>query len=165
MKIKKLLFVAVAVVGGTLFSKAANAQAFAEIQLYEDNFGDLSSPCGVFGSIAATQPANVNNPYYSIALGGTANLKNFLLHPTASFTSINDRARSGRLSGTAGRSVTVFDSPDGKTNDDYTVIEFKTTVTGYYLDTFEKNYEDSNVKVTYVRKNGLDGKVSAIRIQ
>lgn len=119
----------------------------------------------VFGSIAATQPANANNPYYSIALGGTANLKDFLLHPTASFTSINDRARSGKVSGTAGRTITVFDSPDGKTNDDYTVIQFKTTVTGYYLDTFEKNYEDSNVKVTYVRKNGLDGKVSAIRIQ
>lgn len=163
MKIKNLLFVAVAVIGGTLFSKAANAQTFAEIQLYENNFGDISHPCGVFGT--ATQPPRVNNPFYTLALGGTANLKNYLLNPGSTFTSINDRARSGKLSGSAGRTITVYDSPDAKTNDDYTVVQFKTTVTNYYLDTFEKNYEDSNVKVTYVRKNGLDGKVSAIRFQ
>ncbi|PIG99321.1 hypothetical protein CS542_05180 [Pedobacter sp. IW39] len=54
-----------------------------------------------------------NNPYYSIALGGTANLKDFLLHPTASFTSINDRARSGKFL-VLRKNYYCFDSPDGK---------------------------------------------------
>ncbi|MDN3548791.1 hypothetical protein [Mucilaginibacter aquaedulcis] len=78
----------------------------------------------------------------------------------------NDEARSMALQGvTAGRTIQLYDSPDGSKSDDWVEILIKQDIHSfdlYELDTFEQSYEDAYVKVTYHAHNGLDGKVSNI---
>jgi hypothetical protein len=77
----------------------------------------------------------------------------------------NDEARSVKLLNVRTRSViSVFDSPSGSTTDDFCVIQVKRSAPEYTVGTFERSYEDEYVLVSYARKNGLDGKVSRIRI-
>jgi hypothetical protein len=77
----------------------------------------------------------------------------------------NDEARSVKLLDVRpGCVISVFDSPDGKTNDDFCIIQVKRGAPEYTVATFERSYEDEYVLVSYARKNGLDGKVSRIRI-
>jgi hypothetical protein len=77
----------------------------------------------------------------------------------------NDEARSVKLlNARTGCIVSVFDSPGGSTTDDFCVIQVKRSSPEYSVDTFERSYEDDYVLVSYARKNGLDGKVSRIRI-
>jgi hypothetical protein len=80
----------------------------------------------------------------------------------------NDETRSLRMCGmVAGRAILIFDSPSAATNDDWTEILIKKAIPGtdyYQLDSYEHSYEDEYVKVTYHADNGLDGKVSYMRI-
>ena len=77
----------------------------------------------------------------------------------------NDEARSMKLLQVrVGAVIIVYDSPDGKLNDDYCVIRVKRSSPEYTVGTFERSYDDEYVTVSYARKNGLDGKVSRIRI-
>ncbi len=78
----------------------------------------------------------------------------------------NDEARSSKLMLVReGATITVFDDPDGSKEDDYCVIRVKKPSPEYTVNSFERSYEDEYVIVSYVRKNGLDGKVSRIKIE
>jgi len=77
----------------------------------------------------------------------------------------NDEIRSCKLYGVRpGCEITVFDSPDGSTSDDFSIINVKRVSPEYTIDTFERSYEDEYVVVSFIRNNGLDGKISRIRI-
>lgn len=77
----------------------------------------------------------------------------------------NDEARSVVLRDIPkGTVFTVYDSPDGKTNDDYTRVEAKRFIPRATVGTFERSYQNSDVKVTFYRDNGLNGKVSRVNI-
>ena len=87
----------------------------------------------------------------------------------------NDEARSLRIGKTASANtrITVFDSPSGSQDDDYTVIEVVNPNfmedQGYCLRSFEQNFDTPNANqgifVDYFRHNGLDGKVSRVRVE
>ncbi len=80
----------------------------------------------------------------------------------------NDEARSVVLHNVrAGAVLTVYDSPDGKKQDDWTRIEVKKQVLSYEIKSFDgQPMEDDVVKVNPHpdNNNGLDGKVSRIEI-
>ncbi|MFY0541978.1 hypothetical protein [Nannocystis pusilla] len=77
----------------------------------------------------------------------------------------NDEIRSLKLYGVrAGAEIRLFDDPNGAMTDDFCIINVKRAVPEYVVDTFERSYEDDTVIVTFIRNNGLDGKVSRIRI-
>lgn len=77
----------------------------------------------------------------------------------------NDEARSAKLLNVrVGAVITVYDSPDGSTNDDFCVIRVKKSSPEYTVATFERSYDDEYVSVSFARNNGLDGKVSRIRV-
>jgi hypothetical protein len=77
----------------------------------------------------------------------------------------NDEARSMVLHGVRkGAIITVYDNPDGRRNDDFCVVRVKKRSVEYTIRTFERSYDDEYVSVSYIRDNGLDGKVSRIRI-
>ena len=63
-----------------------------------------------------------------------------------------------------GAEIRLYDSPDGATNDDFCIINVKRPSPEYIVATFERTFEDEYVRVTFIRNNGLDGKVSRIRI-
>jgi len=78
----------------------------------------------------------------------------------------NDEVRSMKLRGIAkGTRISLYDSQSGATNDDYAIIDIKRDIgfdEAVTVGSFEKSYENSDVKVLYSRNNGLDGKVSRI---
>lgn len=77
----------------------------------------------------------------------------------------NDEASSLELINVrAGATISVYDSSDGTPSDDYTVIYVKQFFPSYIVFHFEGSWEDEWVKVTHFHKNGLNGKVSAIRV-
>lgn len=86
----------------------------------------------------------------------------------------NDEARSAKLIHVRkGCKITVFNDPEGKTDDDYCIIEtLKEIPFEHIVRTFEKSYDDEYVRVSYTEVGGgwpwntagLDGKVSRIRI-
>ena len=77
----------------------------------------------------------------------------------------NDEARSIVLySLNAGHKLTVYDNPDGKKNDDWTEIIVKRDIKRKVINTFQRSFEDSDVRVIYHKDNGLDGKVSRAEI-
>ncbi|MBS0027782.1 hypothetical protein ACTJJ0_03890 [Chitinophaga sp. 22321] len=77
----------------------------------------------------------------------------------------NDEIRSCKLYGVRpGCEITVYDSPDGSMSDDFSIINVKRVSPEYTVDTFERSYEDDYVVVSFIRNNGLDGKVSRIKI-
>jgi hypothetical protein len=77
----------------------------------------------------------------------------------------NDEARSVRIwYATPGTVITVYDDPGGKENDDWARI----TVYGdgdFTIGTFEKSVRTDNYVVEYHHKNGLDGKVSHVKVE
>jgi len=160
---KKILFIFAAVMCVTLFSRSVKAQGNYSIVLYEDNYETTSDlyTSGTFGS-GPTVKKNKNS-YYNVGIGYRANLKKYKVYEfVTNSSSLNDRARSAKIYSDGPITFTVYDSPDAKTNDDYAVIRVKTAVNGFYISTFEKNYNDDNISVTYYSKNGLDGKVSSL---
>ncbi|MCX4219219.1 MULTISPECIES: hypothetical protein [Pseudomonas] len=80
----------------------------------------------------------------------------------------NDEARSLELRGIAkGTRLSVYDSSGGNTSDDYTFVDVKRDIginESVKLGSFEANFESADIKVTHVRNNGLDGKISRISI-
>lgn len=77
----------------------------------------------------------------------------------------NDEARSMVLLDVpAGSVLRVYDSPEGKTEDDWTEVVTKVDVDRLVVGTFERSYEDASVRVTSHRNNGLDGKVSLVEV-
>ena len=77
----------------------------------------------------------------------------------------NDEIRSAKIYGVRqGCEIGVYDSPDGATNDDFCIINVKRETPEYTINTFERSYEDEYVVVTFIRNNGLDGKISRIKI-
>ena len=76
----------------------------------------------------------------------------------------NDEARSIKFwNFSPGQVVTVFDSPSGSTNDDFTVFRFFSGVdTTEQAPTFERDFTSSDFTQTFNEDNGLDGKVSSV---
>lgn len=78
----------------------------------------------------------------------------------------NDEARSMVLSlAPAGAEISLFDSPDCRTNDDFTIVRVKRDVFVKTIGSFQRSFDDDDVEVDYHRDNGLDGKVSCVRIR
>ena len=59
----------------------------------------------------------------------------------------------------------MCDDPDGDIGDDWTEIKVKMLFTSKVIGTFEHSYANDYVEVTYHTHNGLDGKVSRIKIE
>ncbi|PSL44184.1 hypothetical protein CLV51_10649 [Chitinophaga niastensis] len=77
----------------------------------------------------------------------------------------NDEIRSAKIYDVRpGCEIRVYDSPDGATNDDFCIVNVKRPIPEYVIGTFERTYEDEFVRVTFIRNNGLDGKISRIRV-
>jgi hypothetical protein len=84
----------------------------------------------------------------------------------------NDEARSLRVltSAKRGTQVRVYDSPDGRTDDDYAIINIldpaRFEENGLCLRSFQEERNDTGrgITLTYVPKNGLDGKVSRVKV-
>ncbi|HEY9261047.1 hypothetical protein [Chitinophaga sp.] len=77
----------------------------------------------------------------------------------------DDAIRSAKLFDVRpGAEIRVYDSPDGTMNDDFCIVNVKRPSPEYIVGTFERSYEDEYVRVTFIRNNGLDGKVSRIQI-
>jgi phosphatidylserine/phosphatidylglycerophosphate/cardiolipin synthase-like enzyme len=74
----------------------------------------------------------------------------------------NDEARSMLIhDAPAGKVIRFYDDPDGDSgDDDWTEVLVKRPVARTYVDTFERSFEDDDVRVIYHRDNGLDGKIS-----
>jgi hypothetical protein len=78
----------------------------------------------------------------------------------------NDEARSCILMDvTRGTVISVYDSPSASTSDDYTTITALDNISQLVLSTFEQSFSNSQVAVTYNKDNGLDGKVSYVKVQ
>jgi hypothetical protein len=77
----------------------------------------------------------------------------------------NDEARSATLVNIKkGATITLYDSPSGSANDDWTTIVAKKDIGTLTIDSFEANRSDDAVDVTHIRNNGLDGKVSYVEL-
>lgn len=77
----------------------------------------------------------------------------------------NDEIRSAKLQDVRpGCVIRVYDNPDGKEDDDWCTVTVKKTHPGYIVGSFQENLDDDYVKVQWVKYNGLDGKISRIKI-
>ena len=82
----------------------------------------------------------------------------------------NDEARSVVLYHVKpGTRIYIYDSPKSKEEDrkedDWTEIKVKKYIAKVVIESFEKNRDEDDVYVKYHRKNGLDGKVSYIKVE
>lgn len=81
----------------------------------------------------------------------------------------NDEARSLLILGIAkpGTRIRVYDSPGADLTDDYAIIDILSNLPaeGVCVSTFEQSVAGSGYRMSYVRKNGLDGKISHVRVQ
>ena len=81
----------------------------------------------------------------------------------------NDEARSLLITGFAkpGTRVKVYDSPTADTTDDYAVIDILPDVPpeGACVGTFEQSVIRPGFRISYIRKDGLDGKISHVTVQ
>lgn len=80
----------------------------------------------------------------------------------------NDEAKSLTLSGVKkGTRITLSDDADGSRDDDYMVIDVKRDIgikEHVLVPSFESDYDNSAYRAIFVRKNGLNGKMSRIVI-
>jgi hypothetical protein len=75
----------------------------------------------------------------------------------------NDEVRSLVLYDVrAGQMLRLYDHPDGNTRDDWVEIIVKRRISQKLIATFERSFEDADVRVIFHRHNGLDGKVSRL---
>ncbi|HLO86438.1 MAG TPA: hypothetical protein VK203_15770 [Nostocaceae cyanobacterium] len=81
----------------------------------------------------------------------------------------NDEARSLLITGFAkpATRIKVYDSPSADTTDDYAVIDILPDLPpeGSCVSTFEQSTIRPGFRMSYVRKDGLDGKISHVTIQ
>jgi len=77
----------------------------------------------------------------------------------------NEAIRSAKLYGVrAGCELSMFDSPDGSTHDNFCIVNVKRDSPEYTVNSFERSYEDEYVVVTYIRENGQDETIQWIKI-
>jgi len=77
----------------------------------------------------------------------------------------DDTIRSAKIYNVRpGCEIRLFDSASGNMSDDFCIVNVKRNAPEYTLDSFERSYEDEYVRVTFIRNDGLDGKISRIRI-
>lgn len=130
---------------------------------------------GVFFAISTNANAQSGTLTFKEGLSGTQNTvatitdapgQNFNLKEKTPYNiGANDEAKSLILQNVrVGATISVFDSPTGSLGDDYCIITVKSLVSSITVSSFETSYEDANIKVDYRRDNGLNGKVSAIRV-
>ncbi|HEX8617795.1 MAG TPA: phospholipase D-like domain-containing protein, partial [Thermoanaerobaculia bacterium] len=74
----------------------------------------------------------------------------------------NDEARSMLIhDAPAGKVIRFYDDPYGRyQDDDWTEVIVKRPISRKYIGTFERSFEDADVRVIFHRDNGLDGKIS-----
>ncbi|MFK3799791.1 hypothetical protein [Pseudomonas sp. NPDC088444] len=81
----------------------------------------------------------------------------------------NDEARSLSLSGIAkGTRISLYDSANGNREDDHMIIDVTRDIglrEKVVVGSFEQNRTTDAYKATYIRNNGLNGKVSRIEIK
>lgn len=81
---------------------------------------------------------------------------------------VNDDIKSAVLTNVpAGTKITLYDDPKGRRNkDDYIEIWVHKFVASYTINDFERSIGDRNsaVQIHYGKDNGLNGKVSYIRL-
>jgi chitodextrinase len=81
----------------------------------------------------------------------------------------NDEARSLVLRGIAsGSRLTVYDSPEGNRQDDYSIIDVKRDIglnERIVVNSFERTQNTDDYSVRHFNNNGLDGKISRIHIE
>lgn len=75
----------------------------------------------------------------------------------------NDEARSAKLLHMRqGMRLRVFDNPDMETSDDWALINIKQDFDSETINTFEKNENEPNYRITFFKDDGgLDGKISS----
>ena len=78
----------------------------------------------------------------------------------------NDEIRSAKLQDVRpGCVIKVYDDPSGSTGDDWCIVTVKQSHPGYIVGSFQENVDDAYVKVQYIKDNGLDGKISRIKVE
>lgn len=78
----------------------------------------------------------------------------------------NDEIKSLRLqSVTPGTIIRLYDNPDAKTNDDWVEIKVKQLKPEIIIDNLEENRNPSDYQQKFHRVNGLNGKVSHIKVR
>jgi len=142
-----------------IFSDLVNiygSDSSSNIQLYEGNYGSQDFVCQINAFQKTEFSFKDSRNYYKCT---------------------NDEARSLVLNNVrAGTTITVYDTSDANTKDDWTTIYVKKTSARQVIGTFERSFQNEYVKVTYHKaigkdgwfkyyKPGLDGKVSRIKIQ
>jgi hypothetical protein len=63
-----------------------------------------------------------------------------------------------------GCAIALYHSPDGDKNDDYCIVNVKKSSPEYTVNSFERNYEDDYVVVSYSKIAGVYGQISRIKI-
>lgn len=77
----------------------------------------------------------------------------------------NDEARSVILSDIPAKAnVRIYDSPSCSTSDDWTEIKTTSFIPSLTIASFETSFSRCGVSVTHHHNNGLDGKVSCVKI-
>ena len=64
----------------------------------------------------------------------------------------------------AGKVLRFYDHPFRSEIDDWVEVIVKRAVTRKYISSFERSFEDADVRVSYHRHDGLDGKISAAEV-
>lgn len=81
----------------------------------------------------------------------------------------NDEARSLLIVGIAkpGTRIRVYDSPSASLTDDYAIIDILPNLPpeGVCIRTFEQSVSRRGYRMSYVHKNGLDGKISHVTVR
>jgi hypothetical protein len=127
------------------------------------SFSDVGSePLGTFPFVVFFEGNNAERDYVCNVSMESEKTLNFKKHREC----VNDEVRSLILYDMpARRTLRLFDSPDGSRRDDWVEIVAKRKVSKKQINTFERSFEDADVRVTYHRDNGLDGKVSRLEVE
>ncbi|OEF04438.1 hypothetical protein [Vibrio genomosp. F10] len=129
----------------TIFTFRANATMVPEFEFHEGTQATQDTVCNL-----TVDPGGYD----------TVNFK------TDDYGCDNDEAKSLTLRNVPqGTIISIYDNPKLSRNDDYTVITVnEDIIEGYVIGSFEHSYSDSSVDVVYYEDNGLNGKVSSVRI-
>jgi hypothetical protein len=78
----------------------------------------------------------------------------------------NDEARSMKLLNVkSGTIITVFDDPKAGSGDDRSIVTVRKDATRLVVPDFERSNTNVDMTVRHVHKNGLNGKISSIRLR
>ncbi|MGC9460323.1 hypothetical protein [Vibrio genomosp. F10] len=129
----------------TIFTFRANATMVPEFEFHEGTQGKQDTVCNL-----TVLPGNVES----------INFKK------DDYGCDNDKAKSLTLRDVPeGTVIKIYDDPKLSSGDDYLVITVTEDIfDSYIIGNFEQSYIDETVNVYYSEDNGLNGKVSAVRI-